>query len=366
MLRLTDMRGSIIAAVAVVALGGGCGAAGDEPVAEQAHQTQAASTEPPPATTLVTIPASLPTVGSIVAAEVSEPCPTSAEFEGGDGSEQIAEASRLEPMLGQVLAYGSDRPDDFGSYGLVWHGVGDASVFASFTADLDSHRDALESVAEFPDELIVCQVPISGREAQALEATLVAELSGRFLSIGRGSSGVVDVAVRASEVELARELHDRYGDAVSLRVGALAYPIESAENVCIDPPTERNLDGLVIDVAAPSEPVTPDEWSSLVLTVTLTNAGSEPIQFSSGVTHGVVLGDDGSVVSADVLESPAVEVWIDLRPGATTELPLNVSAVSCDPELGYRLPPGDYEVLAVIPHLDGDLTSSPTAVSIGG
>lgn len=360
------MRGSIVAVVAVVALGGACGGSADEPVAEQTAQTRAASTEPPPATALITVPASTPTVESITAAEVSEPCPTSAELEGGDGSEQVAEASRLEPTLGQVLAYGSDHPGVFGSYGLVWHDVGDASVFASFTGDLDTHRDALEPVVEFPDELIVCQVPISGREAQALEATLAAELSGRYLSVGRGSSGVVDIAVRANEVELARELDERYGDAVNLRVGALAYPIESAENVCIGPPAERSLDGLAIEVVAPSEPVVPDEWSSLALTVTLTNVGSEPIQFSSGASRGLVLSDDGSVVNADVLERAAVEEWIDLAPGASTDLPLTVSAVSCNPELGYRLPPGEYEVVGVIPHLDGDLTTTSTAISVGG
>ncbi|MAT05437.1 MAG: hypothetical protein CL424_10395 [Acidimicrobiaceae bacterium] len=305
-------------------------------------------------------------MGSIVAAEVSEPCPTSAEFERGDGSEQIAEASRLEPMLGQVLAYGSDHPDVFGSYGLVWHGVGDASVFASFTGDLDPYRDALESAVEFPDELIVCQVPISGRDAQALETTLVAELSGRFLSIGRGSSGFVDVAVRADEIDLARELKERYGDAINLRVGALAYPIESAEDVCTGPPAERNLHGLMIEVVAPSESVVPDDWSSLGLTVTLTNVGSEPIQFSSGAARGVVLGDDRTVVNADVLEQPAVEEWIDLEPGASTGLPLTVSAASCNPELGYRLPPGEYDVVGVIPHPDGEVTSASTTISVGG
>ncbi len=40
-----------------------------------------------------------------------------------------AEMSKLEPMLGVVLAYGGERPDEFGSYGLVWQGTNDASVF---------------------------------------------------------------------------------------------------------------------------------------------------------------------------------------------------------------------------------------------
>ncbi len=102
----------------------------------------------------------------------------------------MTESLRLEPMLGRVLAYGAEYPDEFGSYGLVRHGPGDASVFVSFTGRLDDHRRALRPLVDFLDRLIVCQVAVPGEVAAVLEPRLVSELAGRFLSIGRGRNGI--------------------------------------------------------------------------------------------------------------------------------------------------------------------------------
>ena len=73
----------------------------------------------------------------------------------------LAEAPRLEPMLGQVLAYGTQHSDQFGSYGLIWHEDGSASVFVSFTADLNVHRSASRRPSTIPDDSIVCQVAVN-------------------------------------------------------------------------------------------------------------------------------------------------------------------------------------------------------------
>lgn len=85
-----------------------------------------------PATTVLVPPdPNAAPVVSVVPIEVVEPCPESAPSSDG-GKGMPAESSRLEPMLGQVLAYGGQHRDQFGSYGLVWDGA-DASVFVSFT-----------------------------------------------------------------------------------------------------------------------------------------------------------------------------------------------------------------------------------------
>jgi hypothetical protein len=60
-----------------------------------------------------------------------------------------AESSRLEPMLGQVLAYGMQHADQFGGYGLVWQSADDASVFISFTKNVGEHRAALARSVPF-------------------------------------------------------------------------------------------------------------------------------------------------------------------------------------------------------------------------
>jgi len=155
-------------------------------------------------------------VAAIVAVDVVEPCPDSDFSPSGLGDMQT-EVARLEPMLGQVLAYGSEHSAEFGNYGLVWHSDGDASVVISFTNDLEAHRTALRSDVAYPNELIVCQVAISGTVAQALSTTLVDELAGRFSSIGQGI-GPIDMILNEGENALADQLAAQYGDAVRVTV----------------------------------------------------------------------------------------------------------------------------------------------------
>ena len=157
--------------------------------------------------------------------QVDEPCPES-DVGTNAGEAMLTESSRLEPMIGQVLAYGVQHPVEFGTYGLLWHDGTDASVFISFTSDLEVHRTALEQVVQYPDELIVCQVALPGDVAQALVAKLVIELQGRFVSIGQ-SAGPIEIGLPSHEAELATELRDRYGDAVDVTLGACPLTVDT-------------------------------------------------------------------------------------------------------------------------------------------
>lgn len=320
-----------------------------------------------PATTTLKPPdANGDPIGSLPPTDVSQPCPESNA--GGGGQGMLEETSRLEPMLGQVLAYGSERPDQFGSYGLLWLDADDASVFVSFTSNIDEHRAALEASVEHPDELIVCQVAVSDEVAQAVEATLVRELDGRFLSIGRGG-GAIEVVLAANEELLASELIARYGDAIEVTVGALAYPLDQASEVCEEPPAATSLPGLRIDVVPPAGPVSAAGVEPLQLTVVLTNEGSDPISFVSGTARATILDLSGTVVSsASTVLIGDVGTVVDLRPGASTELAMVVTTASCDPRLGYVLPPGNYQLIANVQHSNGDtmtLTSSSTPIVVG-
>jgi hypothetical protein len=157
-------------------------------------------------------------LASVEPAQVTEPCPDSPGGPDGTGAMQT-ELARLEPMLGIVLAYGGQHPDEFGSYGLIWQGTNDASVFISFTAHVDQHRDALNDLVAHPDELIVCQVAVSGDVARALTAKLTDELEGRFHSVSVGA-GAVEVVLMPGEQDLADQLIAEYGDAVDVTVCA--------------------------------------------------------------------------------------------------------------------------------------------------
>ena len=348
-------------------------ACGDESPASapptSAGQQLATTGVRPPATTVFRPPdPNVAPIASLPASDVTEPCPESDASSDG-GQDMVSESSRLEPMLGQVLAYGGEHPDQFGSYGLVWHDGDDASVFVSFSSNVPEHRAALEAMVEHPDELIVCQVAVSGEVAQAVEATLVKELEGRFLSISHGG-GAVEVVLAANEEVLAGDLLSRYGDAIDVTVGALAYPLEDAEAVCEDPPVGTNLAGLRVEVAAPVGPMSAAGVTPLQLTVVLTNDGESPIQFGSGTAIGTILDTSGDVVSSlSTVAIAEVGIGVDLGPGESMELPLVVSTASCDPQLGYALPPGDYELVAAVSHSDGDNTtlhSAPVPIVVGG
>jgi hypothetical protein len=378
------MRGTAIVASIVVFVGGACGGEGQSgsPGGSSPGPTGATpslqgttivrpstlgSTPGLPATTVLRPTTSGAPVPSISVIDVREPCPQSADTASASGEEMVAESTRLEPMLGQVLAYGGRHPDEFGSYGLVWHDGGDASVFISFTSDLDAHRVALEEIGEYPDELIVCQVAVSGTVADAIQATLVNELEGRFLSIGRGRSAI-EVVLAPDEEALAGKLIARYGDAISVTVGALPYPGDPATSICPAAPAPNRLPGLKVAIVPPRGPLTTAGVEPFRLTVTLTNVGDSPVQFVSGTASGTILDEDGNVVSANNVALADLGIPVDLGPGESTELPLVASSSSCDPQLGYVIPPGNYRMIAEIQHSNGintTLHSEPLPVEIG-
>lgn len=322
-----------------------------------------------PATTIALPPdPNAPPVESVVPVDVTEPCPASASVH--DGERMIAESSRLEPMLGQLVAYGAQHPDQFGTYGLLWHVDGTADAFISFTTDLDAHRRALEAIVERPKDLVVCQVPVNGATGQAIQNTLSKELGGRFLSIGSSGMGPVDVVLAADEEQLAGQLVARYGGAIAVRVGALAYPIDTATAACAEPPAPSSMPGLRVEVAPPAGPVTAAGVQPAQLTVVLTNEGDTPVDLPVGGTAvGTILDADGNVVSAAPLDSVSLALaHVDLDPGESAELPLAVSTASCDPSLGYTLPAGDYRLVATVGLSGADstsLTSLPIPITVG-
>jgi hypothetical protein len=185
--------------------------------AASSSSTESSRTTGRPATSLFVRPTPNPSlVAAMKPVYVTEPCPSTTL--GPDGSaDMMTELSRLEPMLGQVLTYGGQHSVEFGSYGLVWKGSNDASVFVSFTSNLPAHRAALSKIVAHPDELIVCQVAVSNDVARALLATLTDQLQGRFRSMGVGGPGV-EIVLATGEEALAAELSAKYGDAVAVNV----------------------------------------------------------------------------------------------------------------------------------------------------
>jgi len=295
--------------------------------------------------------------------------PDDFEFDA-DPDAMLSEAGRLEPMLGQVLAYGGERPDEFAGYRLEWIGPNDASVVITMTGEIERHRSALVDIVEFPDELVVCEGPTSGESAQALLDELQPELNGRAASWGKDTAGHVEIGLFADDEAFAAELIERYGERVEVRVGAFEYPLPDPLPASTCPSLESTTERADLDIVAVA-PTLPLQRSggdvrSIALVVELTNTGDGRVEFGSGAALGYLVNNAGDVVAGPgQLGIPSVGLSIDVGPGESSTFPVVLSTASCDPRAGYVVPAGDYQLIAVVSQgVDASLRSSPIDVLV--
>jgi len=362
----------VVAAGTIVAAS--CGDAGGSDGAADSPVGTLGQSAPPATRLLEPLPepgdADFVPVTALDAGEVAEPCPVVVPVDRsatGWSSAMLDETSRLEPMLGVVLQYGSERPDVFGGYGLHWTSADDASVFVSFTTDVSEHRAALTGLVAHPDELIVCQAPASEADRNMIRATLLAELDGRFTSLGSGATnGAVTAGLNPTEETLAAQLVERYGAAVDVSVGALAYPLDDAEDVC-GPTLEPSLiDGLDVSVLNAADPVVMTPAGTAAISVRLTNTGDQTIHFGSGHPSTAITDAEGAPLTSDMSGGEDVGIGITLDPGAHQDFDVEVALSSCDPSLGYLVPAGDHFVVVSFynAELHSDMNSEPLPISI--
>jgi hypothetical protein len=266
--------------------------------------------------------------------------------------------ARIEPMLGQLVAYGQMHPEVFGGYGLVWHGPDDPSAFVGITHDVASHRAALERGVDHPDDLVVCRSPLN----QADQAQLVEHLQSVLPDIGMtwGTPGPIGLNLGPEREQQAQELYDRYGELVEITVGRFRYPMPEPlpAAVCPELPAASTLEGLAISVDLPPGPVPLVPDHEAFLTVRFRNTGDEPIALSFGQPTALLLDPaSGRIVAAfSGLVAGALDV-LTLAPGEEGARSLLATAAACDPADGYRLAPGTYDLVGVIDR--GGITDPP-------
>ncbi|MEM7323792.1 MAG: hypothetical protein AAF531_11960 [Actinomycetota bacterium] len=168
---------------------------------------------------------------------------------------------------------------------------------------------------------------------------------------------------------MATELQERYGDQIALSVGRLSFPLEGASSVCPPEPTVQSQLDLGIAVVEPLGPISASGIENLQLSVELTNVSENPIGFSTGAAVGTIFDLSGKVVSDGATTDLTLEeIPVSLGAGESIELPLYASMASCDPAIGYVLPPGDYLIVAEVVRIGGGvvrLHSEPHAITIG-
>jgi hypothetical protein len=178
----------------------------------------------------------------------------------------------------------------------------------------------------------------------------------------------VEIHLTPDAEATAADLHARFGDFVSLRVGALAYPPESA------PPPNPPV---ASDDAAPVDPAefhvaldgpltirTGGTTTHHLLVTNLTEA-DVGIETNGHLTATIVDPDTGVSVGGYAGAQRLPLVTFTAAPATTLRIPLLVGTASYRPALGYTVPPGAWCLSAPIRLADGrHLTTPPLAVTI--
>ncbi len=202
----------------------------------------------------------------------------------------------------------------------------------------------------------------------ALQAEVLRRVAGRFTEVGRASDGRLVVGLRANQRALADEIVEAYGDRVAVRLGFLPYPdvtlaLPNARPPCGDPvlPVTTKATVRLVWRSEPSTFVV-KSGDSFEGVVTFTNVGTSEMPYQSGdVTSGFVSRvDDDRIVARNDIEIAGIGQGGVLKPGESASVRMISSTASCDPDLGWILPAGDYGVRV---SFDG-FVSSPFPVTV--
>lgn len=355
-----SMRSVLVALVALAVSGCGGGAAGDEEL------TSAGSS---------------PVSGSVLS--VVDDCPnyvtevgTGLESTDSSGDESLSQAqNRLQGDLETAMGYAARHYDEFGS--IRFENSPHVRLVIGFTGHLREHCTALRELLEFPDEFELFQDRVTEASLRDIQDEVV-QMAGEYSSsVGSGSaSGVVTVELRADGEQIAGEILKRYGDLVEVTVGALSYPdrglIGGFPCGLTLPPAPAEARALVATLELVDTEVAPGADFQGVATITNTGEGVVEFESDSPLIAFVFWPGGVDVVGVLTGNVAGLSVRADLAPGESIDIEVIGGTASCDPELGYMLPPGAYEVRAATEqyaHPDGQfelrgILSEPASLKV--
>jgi hypothetical protein len=287
------------------------------------------------------------------------------DLDGLGDKELIQSALRGDFEL--IAGYGEEHP---GAWAGAWFdNEPTVRIVAAFTGDAARHDAALRPRLRHPDRLVVASRPRSRADLRRIREEIERTLERRatqtghqiLTSIGEGA-GVIVVALRADQENLAGELTARYGSAVELRVGFFSFPDRGGSHPpppARPPLTEQTFEGLELSVEAGQKVVEAgdDGHGRLVLH----NSSSGRIG-PLGTGRPLV----GSLLNASLETVGSYGGWIagtglilDLAPGRSASIPVIYGTASTREDLGYVVPPGRYWLKVQIPFRQG-LGGPPT------
>ncbi len=255
------------------------------------------------------------------------------------------EQNQLQADVRRVREYGRAHPMEW--VGLRFDNARPVRVIAAFTDHLDIHEQALRSLVEHPRQLAVEREPYSAAQLERIREDLHTRLfeGDQRVAVAVGMTWAkVFVHFRASAELVARELHERYGDALVITVGAMPFPLRAFN--CCPPKPEPTLtrDGLELRLVLDQASVPSGDGATGRLVVR--NAGHEVVELETGEpTVGVALDRDGQVVGVYSGAIAGVGRLLKLGPGEEGSVSAIVGTASCSSRVGYLLPPGRYSAL---------------------
>jgi hypothetical protein len=226
---------------------------------------------------------------------------------------------------------------------------------------ISEHEAALRGLVDHPNQLEVRPTPYSRVLLEGIRREvreMVADRPGSFMQLGIGK-GRVDVQLAADQINLAAQLHDRFADAVELRVGVFPYPpatktVDSAKDSTLaSRPTLPLLPEEEFDVSLESEIVVGSGRTTHgALLIHNRGRAEVVIDTNGGVTARVVDPQSGNGVGGFFGAQAAPLFKYTMPPAGTVSIPLLVGTASSVRTLGYAVPPGQWAIEVPI-HIAG-------------
>lgn len=303
-------------------------------------------------------PSSAATPAGSGAAPTTPPCPNFVEVvETGpmptDFSEDgpvAREQQRLSADMDAVNAYAGRHRDEFAS--IRFENGPRVRIVVGFTDHVEQHCAALRTLLAFPDEFEIIRQAQTEDRLEQIQGEIVKLGGPELLGVGIGA-GTIDVQLRATGEAVADQIRLAYGDIVTIQVGLLPYPDRFAgdplcgalEDVVVDSPLVATAT-LDVDTIQPG-----DDFRG---SVRVTNTGTGTIDFETGSTASAIVFLPGSnrPVGYNVGGGSEMGFGAVLGPGDHLDIDVVGGTASCDPNLGYVLPLGRYDVRVPVERLE--------------
>lgn len=251
--------------------------------------------------------------------------------------------ARLSGDVEAIHRYGSAHPDEFTSVRFEngpW-----VRLVIGFTGHIQEHCAALRAMLEFPAEFQIVRLPKTATELLQVQQAIVALAGPHLRSAGSGPE-TIDVQLRADGVSIAEQIHATYGELVKIQVGFLPYPDRTSADIDCSAILKDIVTDTPLRATARLETARVVTGADFGGTVTVTNGGADVVEFESGDPMTAVIYRRGTdqVVGAYEGGIGGVGTGGTLQPGGTLDIGVLGGTASCDPSLGYALPPGLYDV----------------------